>query len=260
MTRTRRRASLDLFGPVRTGRAVDAVVEQIVDLINAGRLEVDELLPGERGLAAAMDVSRGTIRDAVEQLSQAKVVAVSPGPSGGIQVVSIWVPDALTLDQTPIAADRVFELLEARRVIEMRVAQLAGLRGTDGDFRIMAETIQLQRENAHDGERLSKANARFHRQLWRAGANEELELSMRSIYRRLGGAFETALQRDVDAHDAGVGIDLHDETLDAIRRGDSEQIALVMDRHLAYLETRCEAVHGRARIRQVPAFLIGAGD
>jgi hypothetical protein len=39
--------------------------------------------------------------------------------------------------------------------------------------------------------------------------------------------------------------------------GDPEVVEEVMDRHLLYLERRCEAQYGRARIRGVPRFLIG---
>jgi hypothetical protein len=30
-----------------------------------------------------------------------------------------------------------------------------------------------------------------------------------------------------------------------------------MDRHLAYLERRCEAAYGRARVPHIPGFLVG---
>ncbi len=49
-------------------------------------------------------------------------------------MASIWIPDALTSNSEPISTAQVFEILEARRVIEPRVAQLAALRGTDTDF------------------------------------------------------------------------------------------------------------------------------
>lgn len=257
MSELRRRASIDLFGPIRAARASEAVVIQIIDLVSAGRLAVDELLPGERQLAIALDVSRGTVREAIDVLARAGVLAVAPGPAGGIRVASVWVPDALALDPEPLPVARVFELLEARRVIETRVAQLAGLHGTDADFAIMRETIALQRANMGDRARIAQGNARFHRQLWRAGANEELETSMRSIYRRLGGAFEKALELDAAAADPGTAIDIHDETLAAVMRGDPQQIEAVMDRHLAYLEQRYEDAFGRSRIRALPAFLVG---
>jgi DNA-binding FadR family transcriptional regulator len=259
LTPTRRRASLELFAPIRTGSAVEAVIDQIVDQIRSGRLPQDTLLPGERQLALTMNVSRRTVREAIDVLQDAGVVEVSPGPAGGTRIASIWIPDSL-IDGPgdPLStAEDVFHVLEGRRVIEPRVAQLAALRGTDEDFRIMRETIELQRANQNDRWRVNQANAIFHRQLWRAGGNPELEAAMRSIYRRLSGAFLAALEQDETSDSTSVGIDLHEETLEAIMRGRPEDAEEVMDRHLAYLERRCEAAYGRARVPHIPAFLVG---
>ena len=82
MTSGRTRVAIDVFTPVRTSRAVDSVVDQIVDRIRSGRIRDGELLPGERQLAAAMQISRRTVRDAIEILQDAGVVAVSPRTIG----------------------------------------------------------------------------------------------------------------------------------------------------------------------------------
>jgi GntR family transcriptional repressor for pyruvate dehydrogenase complex len=240
--------------PVRSPSTVDAIVDQIVDLIVAGRLDEGDLLPGERQLAAMLSVSRQTLRDAVEVLARHGVVSVTPGPAGGTRVASIWIPPSLTGPTQPPPPDELFETLEARRAVEPCVAQLAALRGTEEDFRVMQETIALQRANQHDRVRVNQGNLRFHRQMWRAGGNDQLEATLRVIYRKLNVPFDVALRDDARSQR---GIDLHVETLDAIMLGDSAKIAETMDRHLAYLEELCEQVFRRPRLRQVPAFLLG---
>lgn len=256
MTESAVRARIELFEPVQTQSAVYAVIDQLVDLIHSGRLPVGTLLPGERKLAEATKVSRRTIREAIELMREGGVLTVEPGPGGGTTVASIWVPEELMRlkDPNPITADEVFGLLEARRTIEPRVAHLAAMRGTSEDFRIMENTIAFQRANSDDEGRLSQGNAIFHRQLWRAAGNRELESAMRSIYRALAVPFAAALQQDESPL---TGIELHEETLHALRLGDSQLIEEVMDRHLAYLEQRCEVAFGRSRIRGIPQFLTG---
>jgi GntR family transcriptional regulator, transcriptional repressor for pyruvate dehydrogenase complex len=248
------RASTDRFSPIETESAVEAVVNQIIDRIRAGELSDGTVLPGERQLAVGMNVSRRTIRGAIEVLQDAGVVQVSPGPAGGTRVASVWIPDSLERYRRPSTAGEVFQVLEARRVIELRVAQLAALRATDEDFAIMGRTIELQSENRHDLLRVNQGNVTFHRQLWRAAHNPELEAAMRSIYRRLPGVFFAALEQEATEATA-VGIELHHETLEAIRSGRADLTEKAMDRHLAYLERRCEAFYGRARIPQLPDFL-----
>lgn len=253
---TRRRISPELLTPIETESAVQAVVEQIIDHIRAGRIAEGVLLPGERQLAVAMKVSRRTIREAIELLQDAGVVAVAPGPAGGTSIASIWIPDSLSKGTPFTSPDEVFQALEARRVIEPRVAQLAALRGTDEDFAIMRQTIELQSKNQHDRWKARQGNAIFHRQLWRASRNPELESAMRSIYRRLSGAFIEALDQDESSDSADAGIQLHIETLEAIMSGRTDLTEEVMDRHLAYLERRCERAFGRARIPDIPSFLV----
>ena len=83
---------------------------------------------------------------------------------------------------------------------------------------------------------------------------------MRSIYRRLSGPLYYVL-RDEDMEATLESIQLHRETVEVMRRGDPGLVDEVMDRHLRYLEDRCEATYGRPRLPQVPEFLIGpAGD
>jgi DNA-binding FadR family transcriptional regulator len=251
---------LEIFSPVRSGSVVGAVVDQVVDLIRSGRLSKDALLPGERQLAVAMQASRRTIREAIEILEEAGVVSVEPGRAGGTRIASVWIPVSLEAGSTDLPTDELYQALEARRVVEPRVAQLAALRGTDDDFRIMRETIDLQQANQGDAWRITEGNVIFHRQLWHAAHNPDLEGAMRSIYRRLSGAFVFAVSGDGLQDAATSLIASHVETLEAVMRGRAEDVDDVMDRHLAWLEHACEAALGRARIPELPSFLVGSLD
>ena len=63
-----------------------------------GGCAIRRCFPGERRLATAMGVSRHTIREAIEILQDAGVLAVEPGGSGGTRVASIWMPESLVGD------------------------------------------------------------------------------------------------------------------------------------------------------------------
>jgi DNA-binding FadR family transcriptional regulator len=51
-----------------------------------------------------MGVSRHTIREAIEILQDAGVLAVEAGGSGGARAASIWMPESLVGDREPWAA------------------------------------------------------------------------------------------------------------------------------------------------------------
>ena len=192
------------------------MVAQIVEHIKDGELDEGDALPGERQLATQMEVSRRTIRQAIGVLAEAGVLSVQPGPSGGIRVRSIWLPAEIAEQGVALSPDGVIEVLEARRTIEPRVAELAALRATDTDFAAMRSAIELQRNVASDRDKLNQANALFHRAMLRSARNSALEAAMRLIWDSLEVALDMTSRTDTDHEDS---LRLHEETLAALRKG-----------------------------------------
>jgi DNA-binding FadR family transcriptional regulator len=242
----------ELFAPVRTRKSFEDVLGQIVDRIRSGQLREGDDLPGERRLAAIMEVSRPTVRLAVAALAEAGVVEVRPGRAGGIRVNSMWIPDGLVNTTTELRADETFELLEARRTLEPRVAQLAALRGSEEHFAAMQRSIELQADNVGDRRRTVQAELLFHRLLWQAAGNRTLEDMLRRLFDQLEATFDMAMRTEADHNRA---VEIHERTLAAVMRGDPEAVEIAMNEHMGYLEQIAEDTFGRKRIRQVPAFL-----
>jgi DNA-binding FadR family transcriptional regulator len=250
-----RRVPSELFQPVTTRAAFEAVMRQIADLVDAGHLHEGDALPGERILAAAMQVSRPTIRLAVGTLVDAGVLEVAPGRGGGIRIRSRWFPDDLRgRTALELNAEQLFALLEARRTLEPRVAQIAAVRGSTAQFEAMRDAVDLQEQCVDDRPKAIQAELHFHRLLWRAAGNDPLESMLVRLFRTMSTAFDMALRTAPDKEDAIV---LNRETLEAVSSGDLREVDLAMDRHMAYLENIAEETFGRKRIRDVPPFLVG---
>lgn len=250
------RRSVDerLFTPIRTRNTVEDITGQILDRIRAGELHEGDRLPGERVLAAAMEVSRPTLRLAIATLANAGVVDVTPGRAGGMRIASHWIPHDL-LERSPLDADEIFEALEARRMLEPRVAQLSALRATDADFAAMERAIEMQRRCHTDHHKAIQADVRFHRAMWRAARNPTLEQMLVTLFRRIDVALDMASRTVADKLHA---VEVHERTLAALKRADAEALDEVMDAHMAVLETICEDVFGRKAMRDLPPHLRGA--
>ncbi|MFE2887344.1 FadR/GntR family transcriptional regulator [Streptomyces graminifolii] len=245
---------MDHFLPVRSRSVVDSVLHQIVDGIHSGQLREGDALPSERALAEQMEVSRPTVRQALDRLSEAGVLRTGTGRGGQARVVSIWIPDNLFSSVVDAPdADEVFRLLEARRTLEPRVAQLAALRATAKHFADMQHSIDLLRTHRNDLIKASQAESRFHRAMWSAADNPYLERTLVGLMRRLEAVHDMMLRTP---DDYAVGVDLHEETLAALKRGEPDQIEDIMLRHLGHFETIIEDVYGRRTVRQTPDFLI----
>lgn len=245
--------SVEQFEPVRSRKTLDDVLHQIADAIRSGAVDEGELLPGERALAARMQVSRPTVRAAVQALVDAGVLEVKSGRSGGARVVSMWVPAELTaVSRRAPSSDAVFRLLEARRAVEPRLAQLAAVRGTERDFARMEESIELLDAHRDERGRYEQAHDLFHRVMWQAAQNPLLERTMVSIFREL------AVERDSMTRTSGdhaAGIELHQSTLRALKSGRAEQVEREMHRHLAHFELLMEDVFDRGMTNRIPDFL-----
>jgi DNA-binding FadR family transcriptional regulator len=253
------RAGLDrAFEPVATRRTFEEAVEQIADKVKSGDLHLGDRLPSERELAAQMRISRPTLREAIKVLAEAGVLEVRRGQSGGIFVASELVPRELLRSRQEIRFSEVAGVLEARRLLEPRVAQLAAVHAGEDDFASMAAMIERQRQISTGEDFLRnedlflQLDLKFHLGMARATRNSTIVQLMNSLLRRL------EIARDMAMHAPLVPdwtIDIHERTLSAIRSADFVLIDEVMDEHLAQLEQIWERETGRGLVRPLPDFL-----
>jgi DNA-binding FadR family transcriptional regulator len=246
------------FEPVATRRTFEEAVEQIADKVRSGELSVDDRLPSERELAQQMRISRPTLRETVKVLAEAGVLDVRRGQAGGIFVRSELVPRELLRTRFEVRVGEVAGVLEARRMLEPRVAQLAAVHAGDDDFLAMQRVIARQRELAAASDFLRnedlflQLDLKFHLVIARATRNSTIVQLMRQLFRRL------EIARDMAVHAPLVPdwvIDIHERTLAAVRAADFPLIDRVMDEHLAQLEQIWERETGRGLVRPLPDFL-----
>jgi DNA-binding FadR family transcriptional regulator len=157
-----------------------------------------------------------------------------------------------------VRVSEVAGVLEARRLLEPRVAQLAAVHAGAEDFSSMQKTIDRQAELAGKPDFLRhedlflQLDLAFHLAIARSTGNSTVVTLMRSLFRRL------ELARDMAMHAPTIPewtIDIHERTLDAIRSADFDLIDKVMDEHLAQLEQVWEDETGRGMVRPLPDFL-----
>lgn len=252
------------FTPVQTRKTFEEAVAQIAERVKLGELRVGDRLPSERTIAEQMGISRPTLREAVRVLVKAGVLEVKPGASGGMFVVGDVVPRDLVRRTSQLRLGEIGGVLEARRLFEPRVAQLAAAYATEDDLAVMEDTIERQRRLLRDDrmpqaaeDRFLQLDLQFHLAIAAATRNRTVMKLMRSLLREL------EIARDMTLHEPlapAWSVDVHERTLAAIRAGDMDEIDRVMDEHLAGLERTWERESGRAMIRPVPDFLRPVAD
>jgi len=241
-------------GPFRriAGRtAVDQAVAQVAELIWSGQLRSGERMPAERSLSERLGISRPTLREAVHRLEHAGLIAVSLGRAGA-RVQSDLVPLQL-LDEMPhINRSDISGLLEARRALEPRIAQLAALHGTTEDFDHLLRLVVKQRQAPPDWDLHCQLDTRFHLAIARATHSPTAYALMRELQRRLAVARTYFLR---SPQDPKLLADIHEATGRAIESRDMHRIESEMSSHLGWLERVWERESGMPRLRSMPNFL-----
>lgn len=122
------------FQPVARRSVSDGVFVQLRRAIVDGTLPAGEMLPAERDLAAAFQVNRHAVREAIKRLQQAGLVEVVHG--GGTRVLDLrrsggldLLPHLIEGGQAPAQLLRAG--LEMRRCVGVEAARLAALRADD---------------------------------------------------------------------------------------------------------------------------------
>ncbi len=228
-----------VFDAVRTRHTFEEAAGQIAEKVRAGELRTGDKLPSERDLAVQMEISRPTVREAVRVLVDAGVLEVRRGPGGGMFVASDVVPVELVRRRSSDRLGEVAPVLEARRLIEPGVAQLAAQRASAGDLAALERSIEAMRAivdrgyRPDDEERFLQLDMQFHLALARAAGNPTVETLMRTLFRQL------EIARDMAMHLPLVPdwtLAIHERTLAAVAGGDLGEVAEVMDEHLGQLE------------------------
>ena len=112
----------------------DVILEKLEAMIIEGSLEAGQKLPPERELAAQFEVSRPSLREAIQKLEVKGLVTRKQG--GGTFVdnnILSGLSDPL-FDLMSKSAESQFDLLEFRHGIEGMSAYYAAMRGTKADF------------------------------------------------------------------------------------------------------------------------------
>jgi len=233
------------------------VISQLTSAIQLGELRLGDRLPSERTLAEEFGVSRATVRKASQVLANAAVLEVRSGrgPNSGTYVRSDVAPANLasTADELPL--EEIAGVLEARRVLEPRVAQLAGFLATPDDLAELERIIEAQREVADDTTSVRGLDASFHLAIARATHNATLVALMQTLQQRLRLARHPLPLAD----EAQLTIEVHERTAHAIATRDPDLIEVTMLEHLSFLEEAWRQQTGREVIRRAPAFLTATG-
>lgn len=129
------------------GQRVQETIAQLRDRILGGEWPVGSRIPTEPRLVADLGVGRNTIREAVRALAHAGVLEIRQG--SGTYVVSV--DELAPVVARRLADDRMAEVVEVRRALEVEAARLAALRRTTEDLAALTDALAAREAAWHGG-------------------------------------------------------------------------------------------------------------
>jgi GntR family galactonate operon transcriptional repressor len=191
---------------------VTAVVDILGARISAGLYKEGEALPIEQELADSLKVGRNSLREAVKVLSGKGLLSTAPRSGTKVRPREEWNmldPDVLNWHADPeIATDSfMLDLIELRRIIEPKAAELAALRGTKEDVAAILAAYEAMAGSGDDTQQRLTADIEFHTAVLKASHNDVLTHFKHAIstylkaHFNLGQGVDEAIDKeDIERH------------------------------------------------------------
>jgi GntR family transcriptional regulator, transcriptional repressor for pyruvate dehydrogenase complex len=189
--------------------------------IRSGDLEPGGQLPGHRELAALYSVSVGSVREAISMLISAGLVETRAGRGTYVVDGEDLPPPTSTVE--PLGRREVEELIEAREVIELQLAELAARRASPEQLQKLKRCLAAMEAAAASPDGYPDADVEFHLALAEAAGNRYLLKAMTDTRALLKQDMELGAEAAIRRFgDLSISIADHRRLVEAIEAGDPE--------------------------------------
>ncbi|MGI9288971.1 MAG: FadR/GntR family transcriptional regulator [Pseudomonadales bacterium] len=211
----------DIAKPTSRGQ-VTAVVDTLGRRISAGVYHQGETLPIEQELASSLGVGRNALREAVKVLSGKGMISTAPRSGTKVRCKDEWNmldPEVLSWHADPEIATKEFmlDLIEMRRIIEPKAAELAAKRATREDVATILTAFEEMKNNADSSEARMEADIQFHSAILKATHNVVLSHFKSAIGTYLKAHFKHGL--NLSSEEIDQDLDRHHQIAWAIASG-----------------------------------------
>ncbi|KFZ36193.1 transcriptional regulator PdhR [Shewanella mangrovi] len=224
------------YSKISQPKISDVIMERIEQMILEGSLKPGQKLPPERELALQFEVSRPSLREAIQKL-EAKGLLLRRQGGGTYVKEQLWKSMADPIVELMLSdSESQYDLLEFRHATEGMMAYFAALRGTDADMDNLENMLE-QVEQASGIDNMATAIVNFYRAIAEASHNVamlHLVLSLTSVlHKNVAQNLELLSRREEASSEAN---EHRRDLLAAIVRRDPEAAREASNEHLSYIE------------------------
>jgi len=230
---------LDVLTKKDNGEIVNSIISKIRDYINLKNLETSDKLPSERMLSEKFEVSRSSVREAIQKLEFYGILKSIPQSGtfvadiGGVAMNGI-IDDILGLKDSDFRS-----LVETRILLELKTVRLAAKRRTSADLDQIKKTLNAFIQKVLTGEDAMQEDLLFHLAIAKASGNTTMNNLMLIITPEILTNFEKYHVCDKKENDGLAIIKEHTEIYEAIISQDTQLAKQKMKEHFKTLYEYC---------------------
>ena len=152
-------------------RLYESVMEQIMNLLKNKELKPGDQLPSERELAEKFSISRGSLREAFRVLESRGLIKSKPG--GGRFIRELKKDTIINAENIILSLEKssILELLEAREMFEVKIAEVAAQRAIPEDIELIKKSLSNAKKEEKLDDKEMKKDTEFHLAVARATHN-----------------------------------------------------------------------------------------
>ena len=205
----------------------EQIADKMIAMIISGLLRPQDELPSERDLAVTLDVSRETVRGAIQHLAALGMVEIAHGSRSRVVDMARWAvrPER----QADVQRYTPLEVHNARCLVEVAGARTAAVSITPSALQRLRHLVRQQQDMLDDPVSFQISDIEFHTTIYEASNNRLLTTFLTDIY---GYALDMRRQALLVPNAVKKSLIDHEHILFAIERGDADSAAKAVFAHL----------------------------
>ncbi|MGD9217559.1 MAG: GntR family transcriptional regulator [Desulfobacteraceae bacterium] len=220
------------FEAIKKASAPQMVAEQIIKNIEAGRLSPGGRLPAQRDLARQLGVGRSSIREAINALVVLGYLEVIQGKGTYIRQRLPQTDQTMEKLDAALAAGTIFDLMEARLLLESSSASLAAQRAGKSQIRKLTKAVAHLKTNNREYTLFLEADMAFHKAVAEATGNVVICEMTKLILEKLVAHHASLKTKRLSAKYRATSIETAARVVEHIRKQDERNASLWMEKHL----------------------------
>ena len=216
----------------RFNTVADIVYEKLLQQIIEGRYKPGEKIPSENELREEFDISRNTLRTALNKLNTLGILETRRGDGSYVKQFGMQMYLNAFIPAMLINENSLMELIQLRKAIEVAAARLAAERATNEDIIHLEQCYEASTQAGEDMKVYAETTVDFHFQVAVASKNQIFSTMMEMIKYILTSKMENFLIYSRNDRNSTY---YHFMIFQAIKNRKPDEAAYLMEQHMNFL-------------------------